>query len=61
MLCARLSTTYIGLPTPAEQQAEASQSKPKDSPEHIWVEVTYDGKEDSEVLTVPHHWHKVRF
>ncbi|MCJ1401130.1 hypothetical protein MMC11_004342 [Xylographa trunciseda] len=33
-------------------------SKPEDSPEHNWVEVTYDGKEDSVVLAVPGHWHK---
>jgi len=33
-------------------------SKPDDSPEHNWVEAIYDGKEDSDVLTIPSHWHK---
>ncbi|KUJ12745.1 uncharacterized protein LY89DRAFT_721624 [Mollisia scopiformis] len=33
-------------------------SKPDDSPDHNWVEVTYDGKDDSEVFDVPRHWHR---
>ncbi|KUJ14515.1 uncharacterized protein LY89DRAFT_736548 [Mollisia scopiformis] len=33
-------------------------SKPDESPEHNWVEVVYDGKEDSEVFAIPNHWHK---
>jgi hypothetical protein len=36
------------------------QSKPKDDPEYNWVETTYDGKGDSEVIVVPAHWHWVR-
>lgn len=26
--------------------------------EPSWVEVTHDGKEDSDVMTVPNHWHR---
>jgi len=33
-------------------------SKPEDSPEHNWVEFTYDGKDDSEFIVVPNHWHR---
>ncbi|KAH7403694.1 hypothetical protein BKA64DRAFT_669692 [Cadophora sp. MPI-SDFR-AT-0126] len=33
-------------------------SKPEDSPDHNWVETSYDGKDDSEVLTIPNHWHR---
>ncbi|TVY53524.1 hypothetical protein LCER1_G006698 [Lachnellula cervina] len=33
-------------------------SKPEDLPEHNWVETTYDGKEGSDVLAVPNHWHR---
>jgi hypothetical protein len=34
-------------------------SKPEDSPGYNWVETTYDGKDDSDFLAVPSHWHKV--
>ncbi|KAG4443431.1 hypothetical protein IFR05_001110 [Cadophora sp. M221] len=33
-------------------------SKPEDSPEHNWVDTAYDGKDDSDILTIPSHWHR---
>ncbi|KAH6718839.1 hypothetical protein BKA61DRAFT_712824 [Leptodontidium sp. MPI-SDFR-AT-0119] len=33
-------------------------SKPEDSPEHNWVDTAYDGKDDSDILTIPNHWHR---
>ncbi|TVY31848.1 hypothetical protein LSUB1_G008296 [Lachnellula subtilissima] len=39
-------------------RAEIPKSKLEDSPEHNWVETTYDGKEGSDVLAVPNHWHR---
>jgi len=41
-------------------QAERSKSKLENSPEHNWAETTYDGKEGSDVIAVPNHWHRVR-
>lgn len=35
------------------------QSKPEDSPEYSWIEASYDGKGDSELVSIPNHWYKV--
>ncbi|KAF2115651.1 hypothetical protein BDV96DRAFT_574242 [Lophiotrema nucula] len=32
-------------------------SKPEDHVDHNWTENTYDGKEGSELLAIPNHWH----
>jgi mannose-6-phosphate isomerase-like protein (cupin superfamily) len=37
---------------------KADDSKPQDSLEYRWSEVTYDGKEDSWVPEIGAHWHK---
>jgi len=33
-------------------------SKPADDPDYNWSETSYDGEEDSDVLSVPPHWHQ---
>ncbi|KAH7329903.1 hypothetical protein BKA65DRAFT_480081 [Rhexocercosporidium sp. MPI-PUGE-AT-0058] len=33
-------------------------SKAEDSPEHNWVDTAYDGKDDSDFLAIPNHWHR---
>jgi hypothetical protein len=34
--------------------------EPEDSVNRFHTEVTYDGKPESDVLSVPAHWHKVQ-